>query len=167
MTALIFILVSLFLVVGMPVAFSLGVVGLSGLFALEGSGALAVHHSGVHHLHFSGRFFGSSLHHPHYAAHHLPDFAGHWYRPGLVCRHHDHQYGICPDHATGGAESIRDQGRGRRCLTDGGFSGHVALHAADVGRPGPGYNFPPAFALASFYGALTHLKRLTEICLYQ
>ena len=39
MTALIFILVSLFLVVGMPVAFSLGVVGLSGLFALEGSGA--------------------------------------------------------------------------------------------------------------------------------
>ncbi len=39
MTALIFILVSLFLVVGMPVAFSLGVVGLSGLFALEGGGA--------------------------------------------------------------------------------------------------------------------------------
>jgi C4-dicarboxylate transporter DctM subunit len=39
MTALIFILVSLFLVVGMPVAFSLGVVGLCGLFALEGSGA--------------------------------------------------------------------------------------------------------------------------------
>jgi C4-dicarboxylate transporter DctM subunit len=39
MTALIFILVSLFLVVGMPVAFSLGVVGLGGLFALEGGGA--------------------------------------------------------------------------------------------------------------------------------
>jgi len=39
MTALIFILVSLFLVVGMPVAFSLGVVGLSGLFALESGGA--------------------------------------------------------------------------------------------------------------------------------
>lgn len=39
MTALVFILVSLLLVVGMPVAFSLGVVGLSGLFALEGGGA--------------------------------------------------------------------------------------------------------------------------------
>ncbi len=39
MTALIFILISLFLVVGMPVAFSLGVVGLGGLFALEGGGA--------------------------------------------------------------------------------------------------------------------------------
>jgi C4-dicarboxylate transporter DctM subunit len=39
MTALIFILVSLFLVVGMPVAFSLGVVGFGGLFALEGGGA--------------------------------------------------------------------------------------------------------------------------------
>jgi C4-dicarboxylate transporter DctM subunit len=39
MTALIFILVSLLLVVGMPVAFCLGVVGLSGLFALESGGA--------------------------------------------------------------------------------------------------------------------------------
>ena len=39
MTAAVFILVSLLLVVGMPVAFSLGVVGLSGLFALEGAGA--------------------------------------------------------------------------------------------------------------------------------
>ena len=39
MTALVFILVSLLLVVGMPVAFSLGAVGLSSLFALEGGGA--------------------------------------------------------------------------------------------------------------------------------
>ncbi len=39
MTALVFIMVSLLLVVGMPVAFSLGVVGLSSLFALEGGGA--------------------------------------------------------------------------------------------------------------------------------
>jgi C4-dicarboxylate transporter, DctM subunit len=39
MTAVVFILVSFFLVVGMPVAFSLGVVGLSSLFALEGGGA--------------------------------------------------------------------------------------------------------------------------------
>lgn len=39
MTAAAFILVSLFLVAGMPVAFSLGVVGLTGLFALEGAGA--------------------------------------------------------------------------------------------------------------------------------
>jgi C4-dicarboxylate transporter DctM subunit len=39
MTAMVFILVSFFLVVGMPVAFSLGVVGLSSLFALEGGGA--------------------------------------------------------------------------------------------------------------------------------
>jgi C4-dicarboxylate transporter DctM subunit len=38
-TALVFIGVSLFLVVGMPVAFSLGVVGFGGLFALEGEGA--------------------------------------------------------------------------------------------------------------------------------
>ena len=39
MTALIFILVSICLVVGMPVAFSLGVVGLASLFALDGAGA--------------------------------------------------------------------------------------------------------------------------------
>ncbi|MGD8564711.1 MAG: TRAP transporter large permease subunit, partial [Desulfarculaceae bacterium] len=39
MTAAIFIAVSLMLVVGMPVAFALGVVGLGGLFALEGAGA--------------------------------------------------------------------------------------------------------------------------------
>jgi C4-dicarboxylate transporter DctM subunit len=39
MTALIFILVSICLVVGMPVAFSLGVVGLTSLFALDGAGA--------------------------------------------------------------------------------------------------------------------------------
>ncbi len=39
MTALIFILVSICLVVGMPVAFSLGIVGFGGLFALDGLGA--------------------------------------------------------------------------------------------------------------------------------
>ena len=39
MTALVFILVSICLVVGMPVAFSLGAVGLGSLFALEGAGA--------------------------------------------------------------------------------------------------------------------------------
>lgn len=39
MTALVFILVSICLVVGMPVAFSLGTVGLASLFALEGAGA--------------------------------------------------------------------------------------------------------------------------------
>ncbi len=39
MTALVFILVIIFLVIGMPVAFSLGVVGLTGLFTIEGAGA--------------------------------------------------------------------------------------------------------------------------------
>jgi len=32
--------------------------------------------------------------------------------------------------------------------------------AADVGRPDPGYSFPPAFALASISSALIHQKRL-------
>lgn len=39
MTALVFIAVSFCLLVGMPVAFSLGVVGFAGLFAMEGGGA--------------------------------------------------------------------------------------------------------------------------------
>jgi hypothetical protein len=75
-----------------------------------------------------------------------------------TCRHRcwRHPPGLVHTHRNG-----RGRGRrGRRCLSDGGFSRHVAFHAADVGRPGPGYSFPPAFALASFYGAVTHLKRL-------
>lgn len=163
--------------------FSLGVVGLSGLFALErasrrlpafrlGPGPAAAgagrHLPGLVHACRSGRGrrglqFDGSL--DLVQAQHSEIDAGAGFKPAHHPDGPGHQYGICPDHATGGAESLRDQGHGRRCLFDGGVSGHLAFYAADVGRPGPGYSFPPAFALASFYGALTYLKRRVEILL--
>jgi len=73
-----------------------------------------------------------------------------------TCRHR------CWRHPPGLVHTYRSgRGRrGRRCLSDRGFSGHFAFHATDVSRPGSGYSFLPVFALASFYGAVTHLKRL-------